>query len=274
VGREEGTFCLFPPRPWCVSPERWRQFSLPDRSIGLPQEPDVVELVWADRFGVRAAAVGRAARWLTQGNVSQNGLRESFVQLGKTKLLQASAFVSLADAEEGGTLGSNLRRTKLPSELQAVAKDGGSEAVHDREMPGLEPGCVAVIPETTQRRGTFELALQSAAEVGCAAIIVLQAGRPQLPRAVRHRGQQPPRVLCYTVCTAALGNRLPEIEGMVCAVRSAPVEAQFSTGWAERLGAVPAASSVSDRSEYGHFSGYGSDGDEIYRSPSVGSLGF
>jgi len=156
--------------------------------------------------------------------------------------------------------------------------ENGRDSAHDMKtvapVPGLEPGCVAVVPETTQRRGTFEFALRAAAEVGCAAIVVLQAGRPQLPRAVRHRSKEPPSVPCYTVCIAALGNRLPEIEGMVCALRPAPFEAQFTAGWAERLGAVPAASSVSDRSEYGHFSGFGSEGDEIYRSPSVGSLGF
>jgi len=281
--REEGTFCLFPPRPWCVSPERWRQFPLPDRSVGLPQEAGVVELVWADRFGVRAAAVGRAARWLTQGSICQNEMREGFEQLGKTKLLQASVFVSVPDVASGGGLDGVARRTMLPGELQKVAQndlniEAGRGAAHDMAppapIPGLEPGCVAVVPETTQRRGTFELALRAAAEVGCAAIVVLQVGRPQLPRAVRHRGEEPPSVPCYTVCTAALGNRLPEIEGMVCAVRPAPFEAQFATGWAERLGAVRADSSVSDRSEYAHFSGYGSEGDEIPRSPSVGSLGF
>lgn len=196
-----GYACLFPPRPWQVLLESWRLFPLPSKAMGLPPEPGVVELRWTDANGAQAVAVGREARWGPLSAGHWQGLPEgAWLPLGRAVLLP-----------EGGT---------------------GLET--------LQSGCVAVAPCLAQQRGAFERLLEAAAAAGCSAVLILQGGRPQLPRAARKRGPAVPGVPVFTVSALAVEDRSPELAGAQLAARPASSAALLAAGWAERLGVVEA----------------------------------
>mmetsp|Transcript_24408 Transcript_24408/g.66633 ORF Transcript_24408/g.66633 Transcript_24408/m.66633 type:complete len:587 (-) Transcript_24408:85-1845(-) len=199
-----GYFCLFPPRPWQVLLESWRLFPLAGKAIGLPPEPGVVELSWTDDAGTAAVAVGREARQFacSQAAGAQLGLsEESWRPLGRA--------ICMPESEEGC-------------------------------FEALEPGCTAVIPDLAQRRGTFERLLEAALEAGCCAVIVLQGGRPQLPRAARPRESTAQKIPIFTVSSMAVEDRGPPLAGAQIAFRPAAPASLLTAGWAERLGVVQA----------------------------------
>eukprot|EP00927_Polykrikos_kofoidii_P028896 TRINITY_DN25094_c0_g1_i1.p1 TRINITY_DN25094_c0_g1~~TRINITY_DN25094_c0_g1_i1.p1 ORF type:complete len:591 (-),score=62.19 TRINITY_DN25094_c0_g1_i1:19-1791(-) len=187
-----GFFCLFPPRAWHVPLKLWRRFRLPHRTIGLPPEPDVVELRWGERPSSSIVAIGRAARWNAHCPFVLGSAEGKWLPLGKAVLF--------ADDDMCASLQS------------------------------LEKGCVIMVPDSVQRRQAFEDLLGAASAADCSAIVILQGNIPGLPRAARARASgtaavaETPQVVLlpgFTVTTCSLNCAAADLVGESMSVRAA-----------------------------------------------------
>jgi len=183
-GGSPGVFCLSLPKPWRVLYDQWLQLPMPRRTIGLPSDPGAVEVSWG---GQDLRIAGRTARWNEERSNPPCGPRTH------------------------GDSGKWLARG--PGVVLTAA-------CTDTELGTLSAGCCIVVPETVQRRGTFERLHEAADVSGCAAILFLQSATPRrrLPRAARARGEKTLNVPGFTV---VLGHSIQTLAGLDICVRSA-----------------------------------------------------
>jgi len=194
---EADVFCAFPPKPWRVELARWAHFPLPDRAMGLAPEPRAVALSWSGEATDALTILGRAAAW--------NGSPEAELMLCGRIVVVPEALVA------------------------ALPRTGAAALARDL---GLEDGCIVVAPDLVQMRGAFESFIDALTVVGCAVLVIMQAGghRPRFPRPAPAReghaglaaaapASAPP---AFTVGAAPLDAALPALVGRCVHLHVAP----------------------------------------------------